>query len=597
MIENALTPATRRKEFIADVPEFSCDLPHPNPFVAGTSVSFRQYGLSLSWDWHYRTPAKPIAPLWGEVAESLLARTLREVERFPNSAGALANAGAAFLGQGALDKAAEHFATALNCDSRNCFALGGLARVRMLQGDLEAAKELYERLDLENPDDTSALIGLAHVAASRGQLEDGVFLLERAIQRESNTSLAKYHLALLLLRMNRSHEAIGHLRAAIRSDLRWPSMHQALGLAYVLAGSLRKAETEFRTALRLLPDDKRAVHGLAEVLYRLGENGGAIGVLHNALTKHPDDFQAREIIARAYERESAYKRAREQLLEAAPLVDESHIDQRGRILNNIGVCTSLLDQTRSASEWFARSIDSAPAASAIPYLNAARVDMDLFDFKSASIALRLCQQRFPEAGEQLVPLLAVCLAEQGYEIQAAQELRRVMQKGEGSSLVYSLLGAIIVEGEIRDLDGAIAVLEEGNAKYPHDSRIGNNLAYAYLQSGLPGRARTILEDTKKDEDTDVTLTATWGLLRLWEGHLEEGEKLYRQAETLARRKQQGRLAEQVRQKMHLELARYYLQKREFAKVLPEVRKGLNLKGRKAFRLDLESLRSELERIS
>jgi tetratricopeptide (TPR) repeat protein len=279
------------------------------------------------------------------------------------------------------------------------------------------------------------------------------------------------------------------------------------------------------------------------------------------------------------------------------LVDESHIEQRARILNNIGVCTSLLEQRRSAGQWFAKSIDSAPAASSIPYLNSARVDIELLDFDGAINSLRLCQMRFPEAERQLVPLLAMCLIERGDEIEAARELRRGIQKGADSSLAYSILGAIIVEGEIRDRDGAIAVLEEGYAKYPHDPQIGNNLAYAYLQAGLPGRARTVLEEVKGDGDTEVTLSATWGLLRLWEGDLQEGEELYRRAKSLARRKQQGRLAEQVQQKMHLELARYYLRKREITKALPEIRKGLNLKGRRSFRLDLDSLRSELERIS
>jgi tetratricopeptide (TPR) repeat protein len=597
MIENALTPATRKKEFIADIPEFGTDLPNPNPFVAGTSMRVRQHGQHLSWNLQYRTPTKPIAPLWGEIAESLLSKTLNDVKRFPKSARALANAGAAFLGQGALGKAAEHFAAALNCDPQSCVALGGLARVRILEGDLEAAEELYKRLAAENPSDASALIGLAHVAVSRGQLEDGVSFLESAADSETNRSLAQYHLALLLLRVNRSGQAIGHLRSAVRQEVRWPAMHEALGIAYVLAGSLRKAERSFRTALKLVPNNRRAAHGLAEVLYRLGENNEAIGLLHRTLARDPADLAAREILARAYEKGSAYKRARQQLLEAAPSTDNSSVEQRGRILNNIGVCTSLLEHRQSAAQWFAKSIDSAPTASAVPYLNSARVNIELLHYDSAISALRFCQLQFPDVEKQLAPLLAMCLNERGDEIGAAQELRRAIQKGAGSNLAYSMLGAIIVEGEIADIEGAIGVLEEGYEKYPKDARIGNNLAYAYLLAGLPGRARTVLEKVSPDEDTEVTLTATWGLLRLWEGQLQEGKERYQRSEALAQRKQQGPLAEQVRQKMHLEIARFYLRSGEFEKILPEIRKGLNLKGRKAFRLDLENLRSELDRLS
>jgi tetratricopeptide (TPR) repeat protein len=596
MIENELTPESRKKEFIADVPEFVCYLPHPNPFVVGTSVRLHQHGQTLSWDWRYRAPSKPIAPLWGEVAESLLSRTMRDAKRFPKSARAHANAGAAFFGQGALEKAAEEFDAALRCDAKDVAALGGLARVRLVQGDLEAAKDLYKRLRAENPGDVSGYLGLAHVAMLSGGLDDAVILLQGAAACETGSSLARYHLALLLLKLNREREAIGHLRSAIRHDVRWPAMHEALAVAYVLAGSLRKAEKEFKTALRLIPNNERASRGLGEVLYRLGEKSDAIDVLYEALTRQPQDIKARELIARIYESESNFKRAREQLLQAEPMVEREEGDQRSRIFNNIGVCSSFLARPRSAGEWFARSIDSAPRASAIPYLNSARLDIELSHYDSAISALRLCQARFPEAEPRLAPLLAACLVQTGREIEAAQELRRIVKKGMGTSLAYAMLGGIVVEGEIRDVDGAIAVLEEGYGRYPRDSRIGNNLAYAYLQAGLPGRARTVLEGVNRDQETEVVLTATWGLLRLWEGERGEGEDRYKQAEMLARRKQHGQLADQVRQKMHLELARYYLRTGEFDKVLPEVRRGLSLKGRKSFILDLESLRTEMERI-
>jgi tetratricopeptide (TPR) repeat protein len=597
MNENEVTPESRRKEFIADVPEFACTLSHSNPFIPETSINLRQDGQTLSWDWRYRTPSKPIAPLWGEVAESLLSRTLRDAKRFPGSARALANAGAAFLGQGALEEAAQQFVAALHHEPHDPASLGGLARVRMLQGDLEAAKDLYERLHLVNSDDASASLGLAHVAVSKGELKDAVDLFERATQCDTGTSLAEYHLALLLLRLSRNSEAIAHLRSALRHEVRWPTMHEALGLAYVLNGSLRKAEKEFKTALRLIPDNERAAHGLAEVLDRLGENDGAIGFLNNFLTRKPQDAKARELIARAYEKASAYRRAREQLLEAEPLIDENHSDQRVRILNNIGVCSSLMDQAHSAGQWFAKSIDSEPTSSAIPYLNSARLDMELLRYESAISILRLCQLRFPNIQAQLVPLLAECLVRTDREIEAAQELRKLVEKGAATSLAYAMLGGIIVEPQIRDINGAISVLEEGYTKYPRDPRIGNNLAYVYLQAHLPGRARSILEDVGEFQEMDVPLIATWGLLNLWEGNLIEGEEKYKQAEALARRRGQTQLAEQVRQKMHLEIARYYFRRKEYAPILPEVRKGLLLKGRKSFRADLERLLAEVGRVS
>jgi tetratricopeptide (TPR) repeat protein len=595
MIENELTPATREKEFIAYIPEFGLDFPNSNPSIARTAITLRQEGHDLTWRWKYRVSSKPIAPLWGEIAESLLSYTSQDLKRFPNSARAHTNLGTAFLGQGALDQAAEHFSIALSLDSRNCLALGSMARTRMLQDRLEESEVLYRRLREENPDDASSLVGLAQIAVLRGSFEEGVTLFQEAGRSESSKPLASYHLALLLMRLNRAREAIGYLKEANGAQAPWPALHEALAVAYVIVGNLHKAETEFKIALRYSPDSKPTVHGLAEVLYRQGKNAAAANILQGALAKHPDDVGAREILARIYEVNSEYKHARQQLLEAEPLTGVSSQDQ-SRIQNNIGVCTSLLEQRRNAAQWFAKSIESAPAASSIPYLNSARTDIELSDFDSAINALRLCQFQFPAAAPQIGPLLAACLSAQGKEIEAAQELRRTIEKGAHSALAYSMLGGLIVEGRIRDLDGAISVLEEGNDKYPRDARIGNNLAYAYLQAGLPGKARTILEDLIPDEAIGPTVMATWGLLRLWEGALEEGEERYKSAEKLAQRHHQIQLAEQVRQKMYLELAKSFVRSRNILKALPQIKKGLMLKGRKSFRRDLEDLRSELERI-
>ena len=143
---------------------------------------------------------------------------------------------------------------------------------------------------------------------------------------------------------------------------------------------------KFKIALRFSPDSKPTVHGLAEVLYRQGKGVAAASVLQSALAKHPDDVGAREILAQIFEKNEEYKQARQQLLEAEPMAGVSSQDH-SRIQNNIGVCTSLWNGGAMRLEWFAKSIESAPAASSIPYLNSARTDIELLDFDSADQCL------------------------------------------------------------------------------------------------------------------------------------------------------------------------------------------------------------------
>ena len=66
----------------------------------------------------------------------------------------------------------------------------------------------------ETPDDSSSLVGLAQIAVLEGSFEEGITLLRDAGRSESGKPLARYYLALLLMRLNRAREAIGYLKEA-----------------------------------------------------------------------------------------------------------------------------------------------------------------------------------------------------------------------------------------------------------------------------------------------------------------------------------------------------------------------------------------------
>src|SRR5260370_41713383 len=118
--------------------------------------------------------------------------------------------------------------------------------------------------------------------------------------------------------------------------------------------------------------------------------------------------------------------------------------------------------------------------------------------------------------------------------------------------------------------------------------MAKNLAYASVEPGQPKQARCILASSPLIEEfsmTTIALTATQGLLKLWEGNLSGGEEDYRQAEALARQHQAGVLAERVRQKRHLEVARFYERRGELDPALEEVTKGLKFKRPTTYRED------------
>jgi tetratricopeptide (TPR) repeat protein len=597
MNDTDLTQAVQ-KEFIGDIPEFPLELPKLNPFLVQTSVIFREKDSTFECVSNYRDimtfPTSVSASGDSEIAESLVAERRRDLQRFPNSIRARCNLASALLGQGRLGEAAEHLSTALASEPTNCLALGCMARIRLLQGNLAEARDLYIRLREVNPDDVSSSIGLAQIAVLREAFDEAVSLLKDAVKHPSDKPIARLHLAILLLRLNRQREAIGFLRNAMGTAVRWPSLHEALGVAYVFNGDLPKAGKSFRAALTLFPDGPRALHGLGEVLYRQKHYDEAAEVFHRAIQKDPDDAKMREILARVLEERKEYRQAKQQLIDAEGSVDANRPDQLSRIRNNIGVCTSLLDQ--KAGQWFDRSIQTDPVQSPIPYLNAARSDIELTNWDAAIRALQVCRLQFPNAGPQIGSLLGLCLWNQHKFLEAVEELRLTVQDGKGTAFGYSLLGLILTD-HLYDYMHAIEVLEEGYKRYPGDACIGNNLAYAYLETGQPMRAQEILASIPPIEEfstTMIILTATQGLLKLWQGNLEGGEEDYGKAEALARQHQDGVLAERVRQKRHLEVARFYERRGDLDTAFEEVVKGLKFKRPTSYRDDLEAMKSQLE---
>ena len=94
--------------------------------------------------------------------------------------------------------------------------------------------------------------------------------------------------------------------------------------------------------------------------------------------------------------------------------------------------------------------------------------------------------------------------------------------------------------------------------------------------------------------TAIAPTATLGLLLIAEGDFEGGRQKYKYAEQIARSGGNTELADVVRQKMYLELARAYQRCGQPAAARHEISKGLRVRGRESFRIDLQSLEGKMD---
>lgn len=598
MISSSAVQLKNLEEFPPD-PTVRMEPPGTNPFVAAASISITQRLNQVQMSLAENIPPETGLVDADKIFELILTSATRDVDRYPKSARAHLNLGIALLNGRRSDEAIREFEAALTLDTKNYVAAINLARIRVLHKQYSEARELYEVLSRDHTNNPALLMSLAYISMRYEKLDEAETLLKRVVGLDKEAAIPRYHLAIVFLKKGNNREAISQLKAAARSDVRSPAIHQALGIAYAIEGDLKRATSSFKTALALAPGMKQVVHALASLYLRSAEPEKAAKLLSVYMGKEgSEDLAARELLAQAYEIQNRFGDARAQLFELIELMKAqgtASSRQRSLLMNNVGVLFARENMLDQGAEWFSRGIKVFPEADPILYSNLARLYLSQARPVDASQLLAKARTLFP--GDVDVRLLsAVSLQRQGRNNEAIDILEDLIVTGKANAEAYADLGWILVD-EKRDYTSAMKVLQQGYNIFKNDSKLVNNLAYTHLLRGEVQPARTLLESIPIESTVlanRVTLTATWGLLRLWEGNTEEGVKCYKEAEEIANLGGEKLLAKIVRQKMHLELARAEARagNPEIARL--EVTKGLNVKGgRECYREDLESLKTSL----
>ncbi len=591
--------SNQKEQFIVSPPQFQLGPPGESPFEAIPTASVTSLKGSFDFDWVDRPAELGISKVEG-ILEDIVERSKRDAERFPSSAQAHANYGLALMNCGKPDEAVVQFGTALKLSPHPFMSLANLARISASQGRFDEAQRIYEQLSTLYPEELSPLVNLAYIFLRTRRIQEATEILNKAIQIDSEAVFPRYLMAISLLTLGKSHEAIRHLRFAARTEVRSPAIYQALGVAYVMADDVKSAVRSFKTALTLAPEMKDAVHALANVLLQQGHTSSLVELLAAYLERQPNDIAAREILSDAHSQLKQYSAARLQLTTALRQLqgdDEGDRKQKAKVLNNIGYCFDRQDDSETAAQWFNRSIAVDPAFDPVPYHNLARFYTRKRQFAQAWQILEKCTEIFPES-HSTPEVKAYVLSEENRFEEAIELLYKELATGNASGGSYAELGWFLTD--VRgDFEAAEKVLFEGVTRYPQFPGLVNNLAYVLLMHGRPIEARKILsslQSTKELRLVDtVALTATWGLLHLWEGDIVAGRHYYQQAEMMAHESSDKNLPRIVRQKMHLELAKAFLRENKIDVAKSETLQGLSIKGgREFYEHDLTCLNKQLE---
>ncbi len=584
--------------------DFRVQPPKLNPLVAGSALRLiKQDEGDVSVEWSSLDADVPMSDLVLKVRADVIGRARKQVSRFPKSSRAHGNLGIALLSQGERDEAKQELETAIRIDSKNYVAWVNLARVMVDQGRFDAAEEIYHKMREEFPSEWTSTLSLALIAMKRNDFGTAERMLKRAVELDDDNVLAKYHLAMVLISLRKTREAIKLLKQAVHSEVRSPALYHALGVGYAMSGNLDRAEVAFKSALTLAPNLRRSVHALAKVLLDKSEVSSALQLLAEYLKHFGNDLEARQLLGRAYMGIEQYRSAATQFMSIyqslADRTEPESLEKKAAITNDIGTCLALDHKDQESEVWFRRSIESAPNAASRQYQNLARVYLRLSRDLDAFEILRECKKRFPQDQDTSL-LIATCYERQNLYREGVRELKSIVQRGDAKPDVYSMLGFLLdYDG---DLDEALRCLNDGHHRYPQHEPTIHNLIYVLLRKGEIREGRKLLQEhqdvleeyAESDPSYRPVLTATWGLLYILDGNIELGSRLYRQAAKLSAHRGNRELSHAILQKMHLELAKILLAEKEFEAARKETLAGLAIrKGREPFRRELQRIQMSI----
>jgi putative thioredoxin len=167
---------------------------------------------------------QPVDGFMGAVPESEIKAFIGRLlggEAAPSEIDQLLEMGRESVEVGDMGGAAQAFAQALQLDPKNIKALAGLARVHLVGGDLDQARQIAAMAPADSTDPELAGVRAAlELAGTAGETPDTADL-ERAVATDPTDKQARFDLAAALAANNHFETAVDHLLRIVEQDREW----------------------------------------------------------------------------------------------------------------------------------------------------------------------------------------------------------------------------------------------------------------------------------------------------------------------------------------------------------------------------------------
>ncbi|MFQ6039553.1 MAG: tetratricopeptide repeat protein, partial [Candidatus Poribacteria bacterium] len=210
--------------------------------------------------------------------------------------------GKAYLDDGQIDTAVEHFQTAVKIYDKYQSAHRALAEIYKYQKNLnEAAKEYREILALNPPDAIRIRGNLADIYLKLKQYEEAAEQCEIILQTNPDDRQIREVLATIYFEIGRYEEAILMSRQLLQNDPNNTQAREVLARVYIQQEKYDEATAQCQEILRAHPDDIEILAMLGSLYLAMENADESIRLLKKVLDQEPDNEDANYWIAMAYE--------------------------------------------------------------------------------------------------------------------------------------------------------------------------------------------------------------------------------------------------------------------------------------------------------
>lgn len=130
------------------------------------------------------------------------------------------------------------------------------ADIHFRKGEMKAAEDLYLKAAAQDPKCSKAYSRLGVIYLEYGESwEDAEAAFRQALKMEPTNGFILNNLGLVLYHQDRYADAIRHFEGAVRQDDHNAARHANLGMAYLAMRQYAKAESSFKKALKLAPNE------------------------------------------------------------------------------------------------------------------------------------------------------------------------------------------------------------------------------------------------------------------------------------------------------------------------------------------------------